>query len=444
MKLNLSDMSYLGKKQAVFLAFGLIVAGLSLGAIPYSDKNLSGQELTRIEVKLPDLIETVSPQPVHAAQNSIDWQEEKVRKGDSLSAIFKRAGLSAKTLHNIMQSGKEAKGFKHIRPGQTLRFGYTEGQFKQIQLPQNKTSTLIAKLNGNKWLTSQNTKSVETRIEHSYGVIRHSLFAAGYKAGLSDNTLMQMVGIFEWDINFTLDIREGDSFSVVYETKYLDGEKIGDGSIIAAEFINQGKGYQAARYTDSKGESDYYAANGKAMRKAFLRSPMKVSRISSRFTKRRWHPILKRWKAHRGVDYAAAKGTPIRATSSGKVAHKGWKGAYGKAIFLQHGKKYTTVYGHLNGYAKGLRKGKRVKQGQIIGYVGSTGRSTGPHLHYELRVNGVHRNPLTIKLPQAKSLPKKLMADFKVQSSPLFNRLALLNATQLAANTSDISSASTN
>lgn len=437
MKTHLSDISGRGKKQAIFLACALIVTGMGLGVLSPSADSTSESTLVRQPLTLPEAIETATVETRMAAEPDIEWQEEKTRQGDSLSMIFKRMGLSAKTLHTIMHSGQEADGFKHIRPGQTLRFGYVEGQLTQLQLPQSKTRTLMAVARDKGWLISQSAKPVETRIEHSHGTIRHSLFLAGNKAGLSDNTIMQMVEIFGWDIDFALDIREGDSFSVVYETQYINGEKIADGSIIAAEFINQGKSYQAARYADTAGESDYYAPNGKAMRKAFLRTPVKFSRISSRFTKRRWHPVLKRWRSHKGVDYAAARGTPIRATSNGKVTFKGRRGGYGKAIFLQHGKKYTTVYGHLNGYAKGLRKGQRVKQGQVIGYVGSTGLATGPHLHYELRVNGVHRNPLTIKLPQASALPQKQMADFKLQSRPLFNRLALLNATKLVANTSN-------
>ena len=257
---------------------------------------------------------------------------------------------------------------------------------------------------------------------------------SGSRAGLSDNTIMQLAGIFGWDIDFALDIRNGDQFSVIYETRYLDGEKIGDGDIIAAEFTNQGKSYQAVRYTDAANDNEYYSASGRSMRKAFLRTPVKFSRISSRFTKKRWHPVLKKWRSHRGVDYAASRGTPVKATSNGKITHRGRKGGYGKAVFIQHGKTYTTVYGHLNSYAKGLRKGSKVKQGQIIGYVGSTGLATGPHLHYELRVNGVHRNPRTVALPKADPIASSERAAFEQIASVRLEQLSNNKRIMLAMN----------
>lgn len=437
MKINFSDVLGRFRKQTVYLVCVFTISSLGLvAALSNYQDDAPSKNLTQVGLTLP-----ASGNPTDQQQEKaitaiqLEWKENTARKGDSLSTLFKRAGLPAKTLHQIMQSGKASAGFKHIKPGQKVRFGYLKGQLQQVQLYQNKTNTLIATLLSNEWEINHHSKPVETRIEHGYGIIKHSLFAAGSKAGLGDRTIMQMVEIFGWDIDFALDIWEGDSFSVIYETKYTAGEKIAEGSIIAAEFINKGRSYQAVRYTGSGGEPAYYAADGKAMRKAFLRTPVKFSRISSRFTKRRWHPVLKSWRSHKGVDYAAARGTPVRATSNGKIIFKGRRGGYGKVIFLQHGKKYTTVYGHLNGYAKGIRQGRRVKQGQVIGYVGSTGLATGPHLHYELRVNGIHRNPLTIKLPQASSLPKKLMADFRVQSQPLFNQLAMLSSTQLATTT---------
>ena len=188
---------------------------------------------------------------------------------------------------------------------------------------------------------------------------------------------MELAEVFGWDIDFALDIRNGDQFSLIYETHHLRGEKISDGKIIAAEFINQGKTYQAIRYTDPNDNTEYYSPDGRNIRKAFLKTPVKFSRISSRFTNKRWHPILKRWRSHRGVDYAAPRGTPVKATSDGRITFKGRKNGYGKVIYIQHGETYTTVYGHLNGYARNIRKGSRVKQGQKIGYVGSTGLATG-------------------------------------------------------------------
>ena len=218
---------------------------------------------------------------------------------------------------------------------------------------------------------------------------------------------MELANIFGWDIDFALDIRAGDHFTVIYEERFLNGEKIGNGPILAAEFVNQGRSYKAIRYSDAGNRSDYYSPTGLSMRKAFLRTPVDFRRISSRFGKRK-HPILNRMRMHTGVDYAASRGTPIRAAGDGKVIHKGRKGGYGRTVIIQHGGRYSTLYAHMNSYRRGVYTGKRVKQGQIIGYVGSSGRATGPHLHYEFRVNGVHRNPLTVKLPSAKPINSKL------------------------------------
>jgi len=413
-------------------AIALIGAGLTL---PSSDAFVPRKTVTKtIQVQLPDLPEIQSePSIEEAEQVQLDWKQFKVKKGDSMALIFRRAGEKATTLHNIMSSGKAASGFKHLRVGQVVEFGYNANkQLHSLRIKPKRTQQLIASLEEDQWQSELISEEVEIRTAHATGTIKDSLFLSGSRAGLSDNTIMQLAGIFGWDIDFALDIRSGDQFSIIYETKYLDGEKIGDGDIIAAEFVNQGKSYQAVRYTDAEDDKQYYSPTGKSMRKAFLRTPVKFSRISSRFTKKRWHPVLKKWRSHRGVDYAAPRGTPIRATSNGKISFKGRKGGYGKTIFIKHGKRYTTVYAHLNSYAKGMRNGKKVKQGQIIGYVGSTGLATGPHLHYEFRVNGAHRNPLTVKLPKASSLAKKYMSDFKQETQPLLAKLALINAAQFA------------
>jgi murein DD-endopeptidase MepM/ murein hydrolase activator NlpD len=255
------------------------------------------------------------------------------------------------------------------------------------------------------------------------GMIESSLFEAAAVSGIPENIIMEMANIFGWDIDFALDIRKGDRFAVVYNELYKEGRKVRSGQILAAEFINRGKTYRALYYTDPKGNSGYFTPDGKSMRKAFLRSPVKFSRISSRFSGKRWHPVLGKWRSHRGVDYAAARGTPIRAAGDGKVIKATYSKSYGNVVFLQHGGRYTTVYAHMKGFARGIRKGKRVRQGQVIGYVGSTGLASGPHLHYEFRVNGVHRNPLTVKLPAAAPINPAYLEDFKRQTR---NQLALL------------------
>jgi murein DD-endopeptidase MepM/ murein hydrolase activator NlpD len=274
---------------------------------------------------------------------------------------------------------------------------------------------------------------VEHRQASVSGHIIDSLFVDGRKAGLSDAQIMELANLFGWDIDFALELQKGDRFEVVYDELWVDGEKLRNGPILAAEFINRGKVYRAVRYTDRQGETHYYSPDGYAKKRAFIRTPVKFTRISSRFTRKRWHPVLKRWRSHKGVDYAAPEGTPVKATGNGRVTFIGRKGGYGKVIFLHHGSRYTTVYGHLSRFARGLKTGSKVKQGQIIGYVGHTGLATGPHLHYEFRINGVHRNPLTVKLPKSIRLPKKELARFRRQIQPMVAQLDELRAQSMVA-----------
>ena len=235
---------------------------------------------------------------------------------------------------------------------------------------------------------------------------------------------MRLVAIFGWDIDFALDIRKGDSFTILYEEQYKNGVKVAEGPIIAAEFINQGKAIRAIRYSENNERNDYYDANGDAMRKAFLRTPVDFfSRISSRFSLGRKHPVLNKIRAHKGVDYAAATGTPVRATGDGVIVFAGKNGGFGRTIKLKHGGTYSTVYAHLRRIAKNIRRGKKVKQGQIIGYVGQSGLATGPHLHYEFQIHGVHRNPLTVKLPKVKAIAKENLTEFKKTIVPILAEL---------------------
>ncbi len=359
----------------------------------------------------------------------------KVKKGDTLSAIFKRNNLNTSSLYKILNSGKEAKRLTQIKPGQSFSIVLNQhNEISKLEFHINKVDTLLITRN-NKGFTPQiQTKEIETRQQFTAGIINNSLFFDGQKAGLNSTLIMKLAHIFGWDVDFALDIRKGDSFAVLYEEQYVDGKKINSGNILSAEFVNQGKVFRAIRYTDASGHTDYYSEKGLSMRKAFLRTPVEFSRISSRFSIGRKHPILNRIRAHKGVDYAAARGTPIKAVGDGKVIFKGRKGGYGRVIILQHGSKYTTLYAHMNAYNKKLRNGSRVKQGQVIGYVGSSGLATGPHLHYEFRINGVHRNPLTVKLPRALPISKKYRADFKVAAETLISQLKLRKQETIALN----------
>lgn len=364
-------------------------------------------------------------------QHQGKWHEVIIESGDTMSAIFSRLDIY-KQLHSIMALGEKTELLNSIHPGQELRVRIGEGLEEMIYEP-NEYQRLHIEKTENGLRAELLKQDIEVRQAHAHGVIKDNLFLAGRKAGLSDTMIMKLAEIFGWDIDFVLDVREVDHFTVIYEEHYRDGEKIGEGDIIAAEFVNRGTAYRALRYTDDQGKTAYYAPDGHSMRKPFMRNPVDFTRISSYFDPNRRHPILNTIRAHNGVDYAAPTGTPIKAAGDGKVVFRGVNGGYGNAIILQHGSNYSTLYGHMSDYASGASIGSRVEQGQVIGYVGSTGLATGPHLHYEFRVNGVHRNPLTVKLPAAEPLPENEMPVFAAAIEPLLDQLDTYTQSLLAA-----------
>ncbi|RME33924.1 MAG: peptidase M23 [Gammaproteobacteria bacterium] len=362
-------------------------------------------------------------EPVAGEVEEENWTGVSVRPGDNLALIFKRMGLSAGELQRILALGDKALRLRHLMPGEKLRFLIDDQGLAGLVYEPSPTYRLHLRRAGQEYTIREETREPERRLVERSGIIDDSLFLSAQAAGLSDNLIMQLTEIFGWDIDFALDIRKGDSYAVVFEELWLDGRKFGDGRILAARFTNQGHGYQALRYTDPKGYTDYYDPEGHSLRKAFLRTPVKFSRISSRFNLKRRHPILNRIRAHKGVDYAAPIGTPVKATGDGKVVFAGGKGGYGKVVIIQHGGVYSTLYGHLHRFARGIRRGKRVRQGQVIAYVGKSGLATGPHLHYEFRVNGVHKDPLKVRLPRARPLPRDYLTDFRAKTAPLLARL---------------------
>lgn len=401
------------------------------------------------EIQAPEkTASTKSPQatkPIEAAEEKalpavavvpepeLQWKSHKIRSGDSLASIFPKLGLSANLLHRIVNSSKEASGLAKIRPGEELRVALNdEGTLQKLILRHSAIKSLQITPEGEGFRTKLLHRDLEPRTAHASGIVENSLYLSAQKAGLADSLIMELANIFGWDIDFALEIRAGDHFNVIYQEDYLDGKKFRDGPILAAEFVNRGQVYRAVRYEDETGRTDYFTPEGKSVRKAFLRSPVDFRRISSRFQRERWHPVLGKKRPHRGVDYAAATGTPVKASGDGRILFRGRKGGYGKAVILEHGGGITTLYGHLSRYQSKQRSGTRVRQGDIIGYVGQTGLASGPHLHYEFRINGVHRNPLTVKLPDADPIAKKYKADFMQQASPLLARLDSLNNTMLA------------
>ena len=362
------------------------------------------------------------------------WITAEVKRGDSLATIFKRHRLDASELHAIMQLGDDTQRLQSVQPGQQFKIQVDQDNAIQTLVYDiSRYESLAVHRDGDNFVASYHHKDVEKRTNNATGFITSSLFEAGREAGLSDKLTMELAHIFGWDIDFALDIRQGDHFTVLYEEHFLNGLKVNDGEILAAEFVNQGQSFHAIRYTDASGRSDYYSPDGLSMRKAFLRTPVDFRRISSRFGKRK-HPVLSGIRMHKGVDYSAPTGTPIKAAGDGKVIHKGTKGGYGRTVILQHGGSYSTLYAHMSSYRKGVYVGKRVKQGQVIGYVGSSGRATGPHLHYEFRVSGVHRNPLTVKLPNAQPIANDFKDEFVSHAETMMSQLAMFKETNLALN----------
>ena len=433
-----------GKRHSLLiLAGGLLGLGivLSIASFDATARRETVSSTTR------DMISTPLPLPAGEAATtdstpaqteagpvqSGQWHTVKVRSGDSLSTIFDHYKLSPQQLQDVLAVQDAKKMLTRLYPGDELNL-YISDQQRLLGLRYDVDETRTYQIaTSTRGLDGQIiNKPVEMRVAHATGVINDSLFLAAQKAGLSDNLTMELAGIFGWDVDFALDIRQGDSFSVIYEEVYQHGRKLRDGKILAAEFVNQGHSYRAVRYTDANNRTDYYSTDGKSMRKAFLRTPVAFSRISSRFNLKRKHPILNRIRAHKGVDYAAPRGTPVKATGDGKVIMRRVNGGYGKTIIIQHGSRYSTLYGHLNGYARGIHYGTHVRQGQVIAYVGSTGLATGPHLHYEFRINGVHRNPLTVKLPDAAPLAAKYHADFDASIQPYLAQLDTLKRMMVA------------
>ncbi|GAB6043305.1 peptidoglycan DD-metalloendopeptidase family protein [Endothiovibrio diazotrophicus] len=388
-----------------------------------------------VEAAVPKEDEPIAATEEKSTPATTPWTRIEIRKGDNLAKIFNRLGASSGDLHRIISLGGAASELKNIYPGKVLELKLaTDGHVQGIRYPLDKLRTLQIEGDNTRFQATIDELAVEHHQAFVAGTIENSLYLAAQRAGMPENLIMEMANIFGWDVDFALDIRKGDSFSVVFEELHTGGEKIEDGPILAAEFVNQGKSYRAVRYVDPNGVSNYYTPEGRSMRKAFLRSPVDFRRISSRFQKERWHPVLGKKRPHRGVDYAAAVGTPVKASGDGKVIWVGRKNGYGKTIVVQHGQRYTTLYAHLNGYKRGIKSGKWVKQGQTIGFVGQTGMATGPHLHYEFRVNGVHRNPLTVKLPKASPIPKRYKNDFAKQIRPLIAALELQQRTLVARN----------
>jgi murein DD-endopeptidase MepM/ murein hydrolase activator NlpD len=353
-------------------------------------------------------------------ENPPTVRTETVRPGDSMARIFQRQALAPRTLHTLLDSDPLARRLRQIHPGQELTFVTDEdNQLISLTYGTGPMRSLVFERDGASFRAREVSREPERILGVRQGTINSSLFLAGQAVGLNEDITLRLAQIFQWDIDFVLDIRTGDEFSLLFEELYLDGEFIGFGAILAAEFTNRGRTYRAVRYTDLDGRSSFYTPEGRNMRKAFLRAPLEFTRISSNFNPQRLHPIHNRVVPHRGIDYAAPTGTPVMAAGDGRVITAGRTTPNGNYIILQHGSNIQTKYLHLSRFARGISAGTRVRQGQVIGYVGATGWATAPHLHYEFLVNGVHRNPRTVELPNADPVPKAELDRFHAHTAPL-------------------------
>lgn len=360
--------------------------------------------------------------------------EYTVQRNDTLDQIFRSVGLDMAALAELRQRPEVRRALDIVRPGDIITFTHVDGALQSLNRQISNTLTLSVARSDDGFAINYIENPLETEMVGRRATITSSLFAAGEQAGMSAETIMTLANqIFGWDIDFALDIRAGDEFSVLYEQKFQDGEYVNDGRVLAAEFVNQGKTHRAVWFQSQDGKVEgYFTPEGKGMRKAFLRAPLDFTRVSSVFNPRRKHPISGVVRAHKGVDYAAPTGTPIWAAGDGRIQFSGRKGGYGNVVMIDHGKGISTVYGHMSRFGKSARAGRSVKQGDIIGYVGMTGAATGPHLHYEYRVKGVHKNPATIPLPRTE-IPSNYLAEFRSQSDSALAKLQLTSGGAAAA-----------
>jgi murein DD-endopeptidase MepM/ murein hydrolase activator NlpD len=392
----------------------------------------SDSQLDRIERR--DVTETLALPKTEEVQPILDAKplfrsSDRIQRGDTVAVLLQRLSVNDQAAFNFIRTDKSARSIFQLRPGRTVQaVTNPDGELQSFKYLHSADQYLqVTRQDGG--FAAQELKIAPT-VQQVYksGTIRSSLYGATDEAGIPDAIANQMARIFSTDIDFHIDLRKGDRFTVIYEMLYHEGEYLRPGRVLSAEFANNGKVFEAFLFTDPEGNESYYSADGVNRAKSFLRSALAFSRISSGFGGR-FHPLLKNWRKHTGVDFAAPRGTPIWATSDGVVEFAGVKGGYGNAIEIRHTGGITTLYGHLSGFASGAKRGMRVSQGQTIGYVGATGWATGPHLHYEFKVSGIHQDPLRVALPKAEPLAQKYIAAFKQAAGLQGEQLALLRDT---------------
>jgi murein DD-endopeptidase MepM/ murein hydrolase activator NlpD len=417
------------RERWVLAGTAMLITLLSGFIMPAWASAMRPSPLPEVHALLPLAVPEITPRVALPEPNN--WESVRVRPGQTLSDIFADRGLSMSDLQAVMDAAGGARTALHsIRPGQEFDFLQDkDGSLDGFRFEKDPASRATIRLDGVQPTLAIQKRDMDVREQVAHGVISSSLYASAGQAGMDAAMVGKLADLFKYDIDFVQDLRAGDRFTVIYDDVYRDGQRYGHGDIIAAEFVNQGKRYTAYRFKKANGEFGWFSEDGRPIEKSFLRIPVDFTRISSKFTTARMHPILGRMRAHKGVDYAAPSGTPIHAAGDGVIKYHGWERGYGNFVVVQHSKTISTAYGHMSRFVKGQHVGEHVRQGEVIGYVGMTGLATGPHLHYEFRVNGVQRNPQTVTLPQPQPLPAAQLAKFKAQVvKPQLARLEALDS----------------
>jgi murein DD-endopeptidase MepM/ murein hydrolase activator NlpD len=398
----------------------------AFGIMPQTDVLSRAQQTVIEDISLP-LTATVS------GNSTSFWRNERIQRGDTVAELLRRLNVEDQAASDFLRKSKSAEGLRQLAVGKEVQAETdANGALLALRYPGNDANQVVIEKDGSSFKTRTLPAQTEKRVQIRTGEIKTNLFSATDEAGLPDPAANQLADIFGGDIDFHRDLRKGDKFTVIYEMNYVNGEPVRTGRILSAEFVNHGHAFRAAYFQTTEFTGDYFSPEGKSMHKAFLRSPLEFSRISSGFSLSRFHPILNKWRSHKGVDYAAPMGAKVKVTSDGVVAFVGKQGGYGNVVMIDHQGRFSTVYGHLSRFAGGLHKGQRVRQGQIIGYVGMTGLATGPHLHYEFKLNGVQRDPLKVALPDGKPISDAQKTAFGDATNQLFAQLDTFHNTHIA------------
>jgi murein DD-endopeptidase MepM/ murein hydrolase activator NlpD len=404
----------------------LLAVVSAFGIIPQSEISFAFNQNMIEEITLPATAQDTD-------NSNVFWRTERIQRGDTVAELLRRLNVDDIAASNYLRKDRATESLYQLSSGRDIQAETrADGSLISLRYINSNRNQVIIERMGDSFTTRTLSAQTDKRIFLRTGEINSTLFAATDAAGISDATANQLADIFSGDIDFHRDLRKGDKFSVIYEMNYSNGEPVSTGNILAAEFTNQGHQYRALFFEMTQNNGNYYSPDGKSMRKAFLRSPLEFSRVSSGFKLSRFHPVLNKWRAHKGVDYAAATGTKVKVTADGTIDFIGKQGGYGNAIIVNHQGRYSTVYGHLSRFASGLRRGQRVTQGEVIAYVGQTGLASGPHLHYEFKINGQHHDPLRVALPDARPINAVQKAQFQAATSTINERLSLLSGNQLA------------